>query len=48
VSVGIATCMLAGLTFLPALLTLIGRRRSLIEKPSVSRTMPTPGQEEPR
>jgi predicted RND superfamily exporter protein len=47
-SVGIATCMLAGLTFLPALLNLIGRRHPLIEKPSVSRTMPTPGQEEPR
>ena len=47
-SVGIATCMLAGLTFLPALLNLIGRWRPLIEKPSVSRTMPTPGQEEPR
>jgi hopanoid biosynthesis associated RND transporter like protein HpnN len=47
-SVGIATCMLAGLTFLPALLNLISRWRPLIKKPDVSRTTPTPGQEEPR
>jgi hopanoid biosynthesis associated RND transporter like protein HpnN len=45
---GIATCMIAGLTFLPALLTLIGRWRPLIEKPSAGKTSPTPGQEEPR
>jgi hopanoid biosynthesis associated RND transporter like protein HpnN len=47
-SVGIATCMLAGLTFLPALLNLINRWQPLIKKPGVSRTSPTPGQEEPR
>src|SRR3984957_8164661 len=47
-SVGIATCMIAGLTFLPALLNLLGRRFSLIEKPSVDRKSPTLGQEEPR
>ncbi len=47
-SVGIATCMLAGLTFLPALLNLISRWRPLIKNPGVSRTSPTPGQEEPR
>ncbi len=47
-SVGIATCMLAGLTFLPALLNLLSRWRPLKEKPGVSRTSPTPGQEEPR
>jgi hypothetical protein len=48
-SVGIATCMLAGLTFLPALLNLIGRRRPLInKKPSAGNASPTPGQEEPR
>ncbi|MGH7975140.1 MAG: MMPL family transporter, partial [Limisphaerales bacterium] len=47
-SVGIATCMIAGLTFLPALLNLLGRWRPLIKKPSVSKTSPTPGQEEPR
>jgi predicted RND superfamily exporter protein len=45
---GIALCMIAGLTFLPALLNLIGRWRPLIKKPSVSKTSPTPGQEEPR
>ena len=41
-SVGIATCMIAGLTFLPALLNLIGRWRPLIKKPDVS-NLPTPG-----
>jgi hypothetical protein len=41
-SVGIATCMIAGLTFLPALLNLIGRWRPLIKKPDVSNS-PTPG-----
>ena len=47
-SIGIATCMIAGLTFVPALLNLIGRRRPLIQKPSVSNATPTPGLEEPR
>ncbi|MEI8290940.1 MAG: MMPL family transporter, partial [Verrucomicrobiota bacterium] len=46
-AIGIATCMIAGLTFLPALLNLIGRWRPLIEKPSADK-MPTPGLEEPR
>ncbi len=41
-SVGIATCMIAALTFLPALLSLIGRWRPLIKKPDVSDS-PTPG-----
>ncbi len=45
---GIALCMVAGLTFLPALLNLIGRWRPLVKKPSVSNASPTPGQEEPR
>ena len=45
---GIATCMIAGLAFLPAMLNLLGRRKPLIEKPDVSRTSPTSGQEEPR
>ncbi|MDD5138694.1 MAG: MMPL family transporter [Verrucomicrobiales bacterium] len=45
---GIATCMIAGLAFLPALLNLLGRWKPLIEKPDVGRTSPTPGQEEPR
>jgi hypothetical protein len=45
---GIATCMIAALTFLPALLGLIGNWRPLIKKPSVDKNLPTPGQEEPR
>jgi uncharacterized protein len=49
-SIGIAMCMIAGLTFLPALLNLIGRWRPLVEKekPSADDSPPTPGQEEPR
>jgi predicted exporter len=49
-AVGIAMCMIAALTFLPALLNLISRWRPLLEKekPSASNTSPTPGQEEPR
>jgi hopanoid biosynthesis associated RND transporter like protein HpnN len=47
-AVGIATCMIAGLTFLPALLNLLGRWRPLIKQPSVDKSSPTPGQEEPR
>ena len=39
---GIATCMIAALTFLPALLNLIGRWRPLIKKPDVGNS-PTPG-----
>jgi uncharacterized protein len=45
---GIATCMIAALAFLPALLNLLGRRKPLIEKPDADKTSPTPGQEEPR
>ncbi len=47
-SVGIATCMIAGLTFLPALLNLLGGTRLLNKKPDVARNSATPGQEEPR
>jgi len=49
-SIGIATCMVAGLTFLPALLNLLGRWRPLIKtnQPSVDNSTPTLGQEEPR
>jgi hypothetical protein len=47
-AVGITTCMIAGLTFLPALLNLLGRWRPLIKQPSVDKNSPTPGQEEPR
>jgi len=47
-AVGISTCMIAGLTFLPALLNLLGRWRPLIKQPSADNSSPTPGQEEPR
>jgi hopanoid biosynthesis associated RND transporter like protein HpnN len=40
---GIALCMVAGLTFLPVLLGLLGRRWSLIDKPGTGRTTPAPG-----
>jgi uncharacterized protein len=45
---GIAACMIAGLTFLPALLNLLGRWRPLIKQPSADNSPSTPGQEEPR
>jgi hopanoid biosynthesis associated RND transporter like protein HpnN len=47
-AIGIATCMIAGLTFLPALLNFLGRKHPLIEKPDADKTSPAPGQEEPR
>ena len=45
---GIATCMFAGLTFLPALLNLLGRWRPLIDQPSADNPTSALGQEEPR
>ena len=47
-SVGIAMCMVAGLTFLPALLNLLGGTRLLNKKPSANKQGLAPGQEEPR
>jgi uncharacterized protein len=49
-SIGIATCMIAGLTFLPALLNLLSGWRPLINtnQPSADNPSPTLGQEEPR
>jgi len=54
-SFGVALCMIAALTFLPALLNLIGRWRPVIQveksenkKPGAGFTPKTPGQEEPR
>ena len=47
-SVGIATCMIAGLTFLPALLNLLGRTNLLNKKPDAENKSSAPGQEEPR
>jgi len=46
-SLGIATCMIAGLTFLPALLNLLEKLGWLNKKPGADK-MPTPDQEEPR
>jgi len=45
---GIAMCMIAGLTFLPALLNLLGRWRPLIKQPSADNSLSALGQEEPR
>jgi len=45
---GVTTCMIAGLTFLPALLNLTLRKRPQIKQPSVGNARPTLGQEEPR
>ena len=45
---GIAACMIAGLTFLPALLNLLSRWRPLIKQPSANNSLSAPGQEEPR
>jgi hopanoid biosynthesis associated RND transporter like protein HpnN len=47
-AVGIGTCMIAGLTFLPALLNLLGRWHPLIEQPSADNPSSALGQEEPR
>jgi hypothetical protein len=47
-SIGIATCMIASLTFLPALLKLLGRWVGKKNKPSVGEAQSTLGQEEPR
>jgi hopanoid biosynthesis associated RND transporter like protein HpnN len=47
-SAGLATCMLAGLTFLPALLNLLMRVRATKEQPSVDNARSTLGREEPR
>lgn len=47
-SLGIATCMIAGLTFLPAILTLLIRKGWTIKKPSGDNALSTLGREEPR
>ncbi|HEV2694712.1 MAG TPA: MMPL family transporter [Verrucomicrobiae bacterium] len=47
-SVGIATCMIAGLTFLPALLNLLGRTNLLNKKPGAESKSSAPDLEEPR
>jgi hypothetical protein len=45
---GLATCMIAGLTFLPALLNLLMRPHVPIEQPSADNARSTLGREEPR
>jgi predicted RND superfamily exporter protein len=45
---GIATCMIAGLTFLPAVLNLMLRWRPPRKEPSADNALSTLGQEEPR
>ncbi|MBA4150416.1 MAG: MMPL family transporter [Verrucomicrobia bacterium] len=47
-SIGVATCMVVGLAFLPALLTLLISKGWKIKKPSVDMHTPTLGPEEPR
>ncbi len=47
-SVGVATCMIAGLTFLPALLNLLQRRNQQNKQPSADNARSTLGREEPR
>jgi hopanoid biosynthesis associated RND transporter like protein HpnN len=47
-STGVAACMLAGLTFLPALLHLLAGRGWTIRKPSGDNARSTLGREEPR
>ena len=47
-SIGIGTCMIAGLTFLPAVLNLLGRTSLLNKKPDADKKSSTSGQEEPR
>jgi len=49
-SVGIAACMIAGLTFLPALISILGRFGWSVanKKPGSGDATPPPGMEEPR
>jgi hopanoid biosynthesis associated RND transporter like protein HpnN len=45
---GLATCMIAGLTFLPALVNLLMRQPATRQQPSVDNARSTLGREEPR
>ena len=47
-TIGLATCMIAGLTFLPALLNLLMRPGQAKKQPSVDNALSTLGREEPR
>jgi uncharacterized protein len=46
-SIGVAMCMIAALTFLPAVLTLL-LRCGYVKRPGVGNAQATPGREEPR
>ena len=45
---GVATCMIAGLTFLPAVLNLLSRGNGSKKQPSADNARSALGQEEPR
>ena len=47
-SIGVSTCMIAALTFLPAVLNLLIGWGWTMKKPSGSNALPPPGREEPR
>ena len=47
-SMGIATCMIVGLTFLPAILNILSRRGWKIKKTQCDNAQSTLGREEPR
>ena len=47
-SIGLATCMIAGLTFLPAVLNLFMPQVASKERPDADNARSTPGREEPR
>jgi len=47
-SAGLATCMVAGLTFLPAILNLFVQRDPKTNRPDADNARSTPGREEPR
>jgi uncharacterized membrane protein YdfJ with MMPL/SSD domain len=47
-AVGTATCMIAGLTFLPSILTLLMKYGGITKRPGVGNALPTPGLEDPK
>jgi len=47
-AIGTTTCMIAGLTFLPAVLNLMRGRQQTIKQPSADNARSTLGREEPR
>jgi hopanoid biosynthesis associated RND transporter like protein HpnN len=47
-AVGITTCMVAGLTFLPPILNMMLRKQQIKNRPGANNAQSTPGREEPR